>query len=129
MEGEEPSGGGRGGVLKTHHHSRHNIPGLSGPSEHRQRQNTPSSKEQEVVNGSYSTRSGAIEFCQRASRTSRFLSDERKTKNPNEDSKHSVGLIARCSFVTGVRFVPAAPQLAPLVVATAKSIFDDRGHI
>lgn len=32
-------------------------------------------------------------------------------------------------FFTGVRFVPAAPQLAPLVVATAKSIFNDRGHI
>lgn len=129
MEGEEPSWEG-GGVLQTHHHSRHNIPGLSGPSEHRQRQNTASSKEQEVVNGSYSTRSGAIEFWQHASTTCRFLSVEREKKkkkyNSEENLQYSRGSITRCSFVTGVRFVLAAPKLRPCFVITIKSVFKEK---
>lgn len=54
---------------------------------------------------------------------------EKKICNPEENSQHLLGSITRCSFVTGVRFAPAAPQLPPLVVITAKSIFDDKDHI
>lgn len=58
-----------------------------------------------------------------------FAFSQMKENTIPKNSKYSVGSITRSNFVTGVRFVPAAPQLPALVVRRTKSIFDDKDHI
>lgn len=42
---------------------------------------------------------------------------------------HEVIQLQGAALCTGVRFAPAAPQLAPLVIITTKSIFGYKDHI